>query len=397
MRTLLTYIAALMAALVLGVLLAGATSPLAHAQPAADSTYTVRDGDTLYSIARRFDVSVADLQRWNDLAGTRLEAGQVLRVQPPQPAHADTASTYTVRQGDTLFRIAQRFGVSVQALQTWNDLEGTDIETGQTLQVRPPDAPPAAASPEPEPTAASTPDPDTASRPAPVDTASPPPPSAEGASGEPPLYGRYTPSQGESWIDLALRIDTTANALFALNDSSTAPLSPAQQVRLPQRFAPPAHEVKAGETLFDIAGAYGVSVRALREANGLDTIAVEAGQRLRLPGRDAPSVPRAGMAAPDTTGSLSVYPSTYEGRLMSSGTAYDPEAFVGAHPSLPYGSLVLLTNPTTGHHTFVRVADRGPLDPADLMDVSPAVARQIDLPSSPGNQSVELRVVWVNR
>jgi LysM repeat protein len=380
------------AALVLGMLLAGATGPLAHAQPEEDSTYTVRDGDTLYSIAQRFEVSVATLQRWNDLADTHLEAGQVLRVQAPQQSRPDTASTYTVRPGDTLFRIAQRFGVSVQALQTWNDLVDTSIETGQTLQVRPPDAPSVAELPEPEPAAA----PDTTSPAAPADPSSSPP-STERPVGEPPLYGRYTPSEGESLLGLALRIDTTANALFALNDSSTAPLSPERRVRLPQRFAPPTHEVKAGETLFDIAGTYGVSVRALRAANGLDTTAVETGRRLRLPGRNAPPVPRAGMAAPDTTGSLSVYPSTYEGRLMSSGMAYDPAAFVGAHPSLPYGSLVLLTNPATGRHTFVRVADRGPLDPADLMDVSAVVARQLDLSPDSGNESVELRVVWVHR
>lgn len=396
MRSSLPYIAVLL----VGGLCAGLGGPAAHAQAVDDSTYTVRQGDTLYRIARRTGVSVEQIQRWNALDGTSLEAGQVLRVRPPSDAENDETgnATYTVRRGDTLFSIAQRFGVSVRALQAWNDLPGTAIEVGQTLRVRPPTPPPDRVEADPEPTRDSMPPADTMTRATAPDTARAADTTRTPASAaEPPVYGRYTPSTGDSFVQLALRIGTTADTLFALNDSTTAPLSADRTVRLPKRFAPPTHVASEGETIYDVAGTYGVSARALREVNRIDTTALRPGQRLRLPGRDAPEIPARGIAAPDTTGPLAVYPSTYAGRLMSSGASYDPETFVGAHPSLPYGSLVLLTNPATGQHTFVRIADRGPLNESFLMDVSAAAARQLNLPSDPGNQPVELRVVWANR
>lgn len=395
MRTLRVYILVLLG----GLLVLGGAAVPAHAQAPGDSTYTVRPGDTLYRIAQRAGVSVEQVQQWNDLGGTDLEVGQTLRLRPPTgAAETDSGATYTVRENDTLFSIAQRFGVSVRALRAWNDLTGTTIEVGQTLRVRPPGSPPDRVDPDPEPTRTPPPASDTMAEATPPDTARTADPTRTTTSPrEPPVYGRYVPSDGDSFIQLALRIGTTADTLVALNDSTTARLSPERTVRLPKRFAPPAHAVAEGETIYDVAGQYGVSVRALREVNDLDTTALRPGQRLRLPGRDAPEIPSRGLAAPDTTGPLAVYPSTYAGRLMSSGDSYDPEAFVGAHPSLPYGSLVLLTNPETGQHTFVRIADRGPLNESFLMDVSTAVARQLGLPSNTGNQPVELRVVWVNR
>lgn len=80
---------------------------------------------------------------------------------------------------------------------------------------------------------------------------------------------------------------------------------------------------------------------------------------------------------------------------MASGMTYDPEAFVGSHPTLPFGSVVLLSNPSTDAHTFVRIADRGPLDDSLLMDVSAAVAEALEISDGTRNQSLALRVVWM--
>lgn len=363
---------------VLVVALFGVAALPVRAQAPSDSAYTVRDGDTLYSIARQHGVSVRALKQWNDLADTSIEVGQVLRVQPPRPARASTDSTYTVQTGDTLFQIARRFDVPIASLQRWNGLDAASIQPGQTLQVTPP----------PDASARATPPPDTlATPPALVDTA---------ASG-PPVYGRYVAASGDTWINLALRTGTTVDTLLALNDDATADtLAPGQTVRLPKRFAPPAHTVGPDETLYTIAGAYGLSVRALREANNLDTVAVAPGQRLRLPGRSAPSVPETRLAPPDTTGPVAVYPPTFAGRLMTSGAPYDPDALVGSHPSLPYGSLVHLSRPGTDRRALVRIADRGPLDEDMLMDISAAAARELGLDDTTGgNQRVALRVVWV--
>jgi LysM repeat protein len=221
-------------------------------------------------------------------------------------------------------------------------------------------------------------------------TASPP-----ASIGPPPLYGRHTVEAGDSFVNLALRLGTTADTLYALNDSTTASLSPGQTLRLPKRFAPPGHTVKPEETLYSIAGQYGVSVRALRAANALDTTTVQPGRRLRLPGRKAPDVPPSGdWAAPDSTGAVAVYPEAFAGRLTTSGTPYDPDDLVVSHPSLPYDTVLLLSRPDADRHTFARVIDRGPLDEGVLLDVSAAVAEQLGIDPD-ATPTVALRVVWV--
>lgn len=292
------------------------------------------------------------------------------------PAQKQSDSTYTVQSGDTLYSIAQRFGVSVEALQMWNDLKGTTLHEGQMLRIRPPRGPEEA-----------TDEPPPHDQPVESDT----------SAVEPPSYGRHTAQAGDTFVGLALRLGTTADTLFALNNSTTAPLSPGRTLRLPPRFAPPTHVVQEGETLYSIAGEYGVSVRALRATNDLDTTAIVPGQRLQLPGRAAPPVPSPGeWAAPDSTGAVAVYPDPFAGRLTASGTPYDPDDFVVSHPSLPYGSVVLLSATDAERHVFARVIDRGPLDEEVLLDVSEAVAAQLGI-ASEARPTVALRIVWIDR
>jgi LysM repeat protein len=212
----------------------------------------------------------------------------------------------------------------------------------------------------------------------------------------PAPYGRTVTGPGASFLSLALRTGTTADSLYALNDSLTAPLPATTTVRLPRRFGPPTHVVQPEQTLYQIAGRYGVSVRALRAANDLSDATLSPGQRLRIPGRMGVQPTAPGTLAPsDTTGRVAVYPAPFAGRLTASGTTYDPDEFAGSHPSLPYGSLVLLTNPETTRSTFVRIVDRGPVEEDLLMDVSAAVAETLGLDGR--NSRVEFRVVWVER
>lgn len=104
----------------------------------APTIYKVKSGDTLGSIARQFGVSVAALQTGNRLAGSTIFPNQELTihtatniVDPPKPG----ANRYQVQQGDSLYDIARRHGMSVDALKQMNRLRDNMIHPGQNLMV----------------------------------------------------------------------------------------------------------------------------------------------------------------------------------------------------------------------------------------------------------------------
>jgi membrane-bound lytic murein transglycosylase D len=107
----------------------------------AGSTYTVRSGDTLSDIASAHGVSVSALKNANAVNGSRIHPGDVLRIPDPvgdaqPPRKAETGSTtYRVRQGDTLYDIARKFGVSTSTLQRANGLRGSRIYPGDVLRI----------------------------------------------------------------------------------------------------------------------------------------------------------------------------------------------------------------------------------------------------------------------
>jgi len=94
--------------------------------------HQVRRGETLGQIAERYDVSVRDLQQWNNIRGTTIYINQELSIHSV-PAKAVT--TYRVKRGDNLSIIARRFGVSVDNIKRWNNLRSNLIFPGQDLSI----------------------------------------------------------------------------------------------------------------------------------------------------------------------------------------------------------------------------------------------------------------------
>lgn len=116
---------------------AGAAAVVAGdpAPPPAPVQHTVRSGESLWLLAQRYDVSVSALVRWNGLGGDAiLRPGQELLVR----LEGDGSTVYyQVRDGDSLSAIARLYGVSVADLRRWNDLENNRyLQPGQRLEVR---------------------------------------------------------------------------------------------------------------------------------------------------------------------------------------------------------------------------------------------------------------------
>jgi membrane-bound lytic murein transglycosylase D len=121
-------------------------------------TYGVQEGDSLWVIAQHFNVTVEDLRSWNELSRRKrgLRVGTVLQVWPGNPASAPAstvvastqeaskaqaghAATHTLASGETLWSVAQRYGVTVEDIMRWNHIKDhRTVPAGKQLVVAAP-------------------------------------------------------------------------------------------------------------------------------------------------------------------------------------------------------------------------------------------------------------------
>ena len=97
-------------------------------------TYIVKKGDSLYLISQKYDLKIDDLKNWNGLKSNTIYVGQKLQLTKPEK-NQTTTKTYTVQKGDTLYRVAKTYDVNIDQIKTWNALKNNTIYVGQKLVV----------------------------------------------------------------------------------------------------------------------------------------------------------------------------------------------------------------------------------------------------------------------
>ncbi|MEL6537910.1 MAG: LysM peptidoglycan-binding domain-containing protein, partial [Bacteroidota bacterium] len=119
------------------------------------TVHTVAPGEGLFRIAQKYDVSQADIMKWNNLTSDQLSIGQELLIKgaarssiastdvPDESSNTEVNTnsgedTHVVESSETLFRISQKYGVTVADLMIWNKLPDTNISVGQTLVLKAP-------------------------------------------------------------------------------------------------------------------------------------------------------------------------------------------------------------------------------------------------------------------
>ena len=95
-------------------------------------SYTVQKGDSLYSIARKYSTTIDKIKDLNNLATNLLSIGQVLLI----PTNTNLETTYTVQKGDSLYSIAKKYDTTVDRLKQLNNLKSNLLSIGQILIVR---------------------------------------------------------------------------------------------------------------------------------------------------------------------------------------------------------------------------------------------------------------------
>ncbi|MBW0165938.1 MAG: LysM peptidoglycan-binding domain-containing protein [Vulcanococcus sp.] len=254
--------------------------------PGLAGDVVVKPGETLSEIAERYGTSVQRLMQLNNLRSPQdLWAGS--RIQVPGAAGSSASrgggsGNYTVKPGETLSEIAERYGTSVQRLMQLNNLRSPqDLWAGSRIQV------PGA----------------TAARPS----------GGGGGTRTTTVSANYTVKPGETLSELAERYGTSVQRLMELNNlRGPQDLWAGSRIQVPitrtTAAAPkPAvnknatqHKVQSGETLSVIADRYGVSMQNLIALNGISNPnQVEVGRTLKLRGTPKPAAkPAAAKPAP---------------------------------------------------------------------------------------------------
>jgi LysM repeat protein len=203
--------------------------------------HTVARGENLTVIAQRYGVTVNDIQTWNELTDDRLGIGQQLRILD------QNREWYVVESGDSLSNIAEKFDTTVSLLRQLNRLRGSRIYPGQRLRIIP----------------------------APVDEAV------------------HVVEHGDTLSDIAQRFDTSVARLKQINGLENDRIFVGQQLRLLE-VDRTSHIVERGDALWEIARTYGMTVIDLRRINDLSSDRIYPGQVLKvtaLSGNDSSSAP----------------------------------------------------------------------------------------------------------
>ena len=205
-----------------------------------ENYYIVQNGDSLWSISKKYGVSVDKLKDINNLSGNLLSVGQKLLIKDTSSSD-DVGIYYTVKAGDTLYGIANEYNLTVADLKSMNNLKNNNLSIGQKLLV-----------------------------------------SGTGEVVEGSDYDTYIVKSGDNLYAIARKYGVTVDKLKEINNLSSNLLSIGQKLLVP-KITEKMYVVKSGDSLYKIAKDNNTSVTELINLNDLSTTNLSIGQVLYLP------------------------------------------------------------------------------------------------------------------
>lgn len=222
--------------------------------------YVVKKGDTIYKIANQFNIPISEIKRINNLTSDLLNIGQILYLK--ESTLPNNYFTYTVKKGDSLWKIAQENNTSIDDIKRINNLTSNNLIVGQQLLI---------------PLSVKEPD---------NSITQPTLPTGPSSTTPVESYIIYEVKKGDSLWKIANNNNTTVNDLIKLNNLSNLTLQIGDKIKIPtsQEEKPTRiYIVKSGDTLWSIAKANGISVNELKSANNLTNNLLSLGQELIIP------------------------------------------------------------------------------------------------------------------
>ncbi len=209
-----------------------------YVAPLDSNYYTVKSGDSLWSISRKFGITVDELKKANNLSSNLLSVGQNLII-PGKEAQA-TGEEYVVKKGDSLYSIAKKYNTSVDNLKSINNIITDSLAIGQIIKL---------------PKKSSMDD------------------------------NSYIVKKGDSLYSIAKTYNTSVDKLKEINNLTSNALAIGQVLKLPNSDMSEnvVYTVKKGDNLYSIAREYGTTVDAIKKLNNITSNTLSIGQKLLLP------------------------------------------------------------------------------------------------------------------
>ena len=201
--------------------------------------YIVQKGDSLWSIAKKYGLSVEELKDLNHLSSNMLQVGEKLLVKDTSSS-TDIGVYYTVVAGDTLYGIAKKYNTTADEIKKLNNLKSNTLSIGQKLLV-------------------------------------------SGTGEEQTDYDIYTVVSGDNLYQLATKFNTTVDKLKDINNLKTDSLMVGQKLLVPKSLGNTTYIVKSGDTLYSISRLFNTTVTDLVNLNHLTTSNLSIGQKLLIP------------------------------------------------------------------------------------------------------------------
>lgn len=217
--------------------------------------YTIKKGDSLYEIAKKYNTSVDAIKRYNNLTTNNLSIGQKIRIPCNIEDNDDTVMpkyiSYTVKAGDNLYNIAKKYNTTVDKIKRDNNLQSNNLTIGKILLIE-----------------------DTSDQ-----------STIEECFGEeyeaPSSNITYTVQKGDNLYSIANKYNTTVNEIKSLNNLTSNNLSIGQQLRIPTNASGNiTYTVQKGDNLYSIARKYNTTVNEIKRKNNLTSNNLSIGQQL---------------------------------------------------------------------------------------------------------------------
>ena len=262
-------------------------APSKPTKPSTSGSYTVQSGDSVWSISNTYGITMDQLRSWNSIQNDLIFPGQKLVVKqgstnvsapkpsapmqnhkpaPSKPTKPSTSGSYTVQSGDSVWSISDKYGITMDQLRSWNNIQNDFIYPGQKLVVKQGS------------TNVSAPKPS-----APVQSNKPAKPSTSGS---------YTVQSGDSVWSISDKYGITMDQLITWNNIKNNFVYAGQQLKVTSGGAKQqstnnatsqaTYKVKSGDSLWIIANHYQTTVDALKALNNLTSDNIYLGQSLKV-------------------------------------------------------------------------------------------------------------------